>query len=485
MQNWLLKQAQINPDKTALIFAEQHWTFQQLAEEVLQTAGQIVNVAGKLPEQTRVAVLLKNNAAGYRVILALQQLGWVPLLLNWRLSNAELERQISAGQPQALIVDDSLDSLADQLQLTTTLSPILVSRLAAEKGVSIKPIAEFSADKVASIMYTSGTTGQPHGVKQTFQNHFYSAVGSAFNLGLDPAELWLCALPIFHISGLSIMMRSLIYGMGVLLVPHFSAKTTTQLLQKYPVTLMSVVPQMLQQLLAIYPANGYQRSFRGFLLGGGPIAAATLATCQQKGLPVVQSYGMTETCSQVIALNFADATQHLGSVGKPLFPMQVRLAEQPIGEIQLKGPNLAVGYLDDTAGFLAKMTADGWFKTGDLGRYDQAGFLYICGRQDEMLISGGENVFPQEIENVYQQFPAIKEIAVIGITDRKWGQVPCAFYASQESLTPQQLIDFGRQRLAHYKVPQKFIQLAELPRTASHKISRVKLRELYLRNYSD
>ncbi|MFT8869705.1 o-succinylbenzoate--CoA ligase [Liquorilactobacillus nagelii] len=475
MQNWLIKQSQINPDKIALITAAEQWTFAQLTEKVLQTAGQITTLLGELPRQTRIAVLVKNDSTGYLVILALQQLGLVPLLLNWRLSRIELQRQLKIGQPRALIVDDNL---ATQLKVDVKVKLISLKQMTTSKAQTIVPVPEFLPDQLASIMFTSGTTGQPHGVKQTFQNHFYSAVGSAFNLGLDTNELWLCALPIFHISGLSIMMRSLIYGMGILLVQHFSAVEVTQQLQDYPVTLMSVVPQMLQRLLKVYPAKGYQQHFRGFLLGGGPIDAATLKTCQQKNLPVVQSYGMTETCSQVVALNFTEAERHLGSVGKPLFPIQVRLAAKPIGEIQLKGPNLAAGYLDDSHGFSQKMTADGWFKTGDIGRFDQTGFLYICGRKDEMLISGGENIFPQEIEAVYQQFSSIQEIAVIGVNDEKWGQVPWAFYSTQKPINYQLLLSFGRQHLAHYKVPQQFIWVDHLPRTASHKISRSKLREL-------
>lgn len=266
MQNWLIKQSQINPDKIALITAAEQWTFAQLTEKVLQTAGQITTLLGELPRQTRIAVLVKNDSTGYLVILALQQLGLVPLLLNWRLSRIELQRQLKIGQPRALIVDDNL---ATQLKVDVKVKLISLKQMTTSKAQTIVPVAEFLPDQLASIMFTSGTTGQPHGVKQTFQNHFYSAVGSAFNLGLDTNELWLCALPIFHISGLSIMMRSLIYGMGILLVQHFSAVEVTQQLQDYPVTLMSVVPQMLQRLLKVYPAKGYQQHFRGFLLGGG------------------------------------------------------------------------------------------------------------------------------------------------------------------------------------------------------------------------
>ncbi|KRM84785.1 o-succinylbenzoate--CoA ligase [Liquorilactobacillus vini] len=468
MQNWLIKQATTKPDKLALIYQEQHFNFKELFNKVRQAASGLV--ALKIEKNDRIAVLPSNTVNSYFVILALQQIGALPVLLNYRLSWSEISQQVKLAKVKLLLIDDDLQLnwSATKLLKITTLKLNQLFKVAAPK-VTLKK--EFALNEVASIMYTSGTTGQPRGVVQTFGNHFYSAIGSAFNLGLDPAELWLCALPLFHISGLSIMMRSLIYGMGVLLLPHFSTVMVNKALQTRPVTLMSVVPQMLQQLLREFPATGYQARFRGFLLGGGPIDLATLNQCRQLKLPVVQSYGMTETCSQVVALSFADAPQHIGSVGQPLFPMQLRLS-QPDAEIQLKGPNIVTTYLDDPGSFQRQMTADGWFKTGDIGYFDQAGYLYVKGRKNEMIISGGENIFPQEIEKVYQNYGSITEFAVIGVPDPQWGQVPCAFFTANKRLNSKLLKAYGYQQLAHYKVPHYFYQLDQMPKTASQKIIR-------------
>ncbi|WP_143454331.1 AMP-binding protein, partial [Limosilactobacillus reuteri] len=274
-------------------------------------------------------------------------------------------------------------------------------------------IPVFKSDWVASIMYTSGTTGKPKGVLQTFGNHFYSAVSSALNLGLSSADKWLCVAPIFHISGFSIIMRGLIYGMTVRLVEKFRAEEIERILANETVTIMSVVPFMLKKLIQQQNKTNthYNSAFRCMLLGGGTIDRETLEICLQRSIPVVQCYGMTETCSQIIALRSADALLKLGSVGQPLFSTQLKLSKD--GEILLKTPALTPGYLN-LPDKLPSKTIDGWYRTGDIGHLDKEGYLYIDGRADEMLISGGENIFPQEVEQVYQRYPQINEVAVVG-----------------------------------------------------------------------
>lgn len=476
MQNWLTKQVSLNPQRIALTMGERAWTFTELQTEVITTAGQIAALTGV--DNPRVAILAKNTVASYITILAIQQLGLQPVLLNFRLAKDELNRQLQDAGVDHVLVDDEL-----QVQLASWGKLVAKATFLSElkKIAGIKPIISqvFEPDSIASIMYTSGTTGNPHGVLQTFNNHFYSAMGSALNLGLQAEDRWLCAVPLFHISGLSIMMRSLVYGMGVDLVAHFDDEAITERLVEQPIAIMSVVPTMLKRLLVQVPTVGYNSKFRCFLLGGGPIDAATLAACEAKQIPVIQSYGMTETASQIVALNFTDARNKLGSVGKPLLPVQLRLAnvDQGVGQIEIKAPNLAAGYLNQAAEFARKLTVDGWYQTGDLGYLDDDGFLFIKGRQDDMFISGGENIFPDEIEHVYSQFPKLKAIAVVGQADDDWGMIPVAFVISDQQLGMQELRDFGREHLAHYKVPVKFIQVDSFPTTASGKVQRHKLRE--------
>ncbi|MDN6436375.1 AMP-binding enzyme, partial [Lentilactobacillus parabuchneri] len=221
--------------------------------------------------------------------------------------------------------------------------------------------------------------------------------------------------------------------------------------------------------------NVYNVHFRCMLLGGGPIDLETLKDCRQLTIPVVQSYGMTETCSQIVALNDADADSRIGSVGKPLFLTQLKLAEKN-QEVLLKTPALTVGYLNRPQALPDKLTADGWYRTGDIGHFDSDGFLYIDGRIDDMIISGGENIFPDEIESVYLQRPDVDEIAVVGVDDSKWGQRAVAFVVGNQPISEPELIQFGRQRLAHYKVPKQFIQIDQLPMNAGGKVQRFKLK---------
>lgn len=475
MENWLNKQAELAPNKTALIFEGRRWTFQQLNAEVLVLNGKLQNIINKTP--CKIGLLAANTPASYLTILALQGMGIQIVLLNFRLSLFELSKQIELADIDRVLIDDSLQTRNKELTNLAKVTNISCWNLSQIKHLGEnKPnvVEEYEDNQVTTIMFTSGTTGNPHGVLQTFKNHFFSAMGSAINLGLQADDLWLCAVPIFHISGLSIMMRSLIYGMPVLLVERFEEKKITQLLQKLPVTVMSVVPQMLKRLLESFPTVGYNSKFRCFLLGGAAIDEQTLRKCIALRLPIIQSYGMTETCSQVVALSFNDALNAVGSVGKPLFPVQLRIDEET-KEIEIKAPNVTPGYLGKSSDFNKKLTGDGWFKTGDIGHFNKENFLFVEGRKGEMLISGGENIFPDEIENAYAGFSAITEFAVCGISDDQWGEVPIGFYVAPYEIPNNELIAYGKKKLARFKIPKQFVKVDRLPRTASGKVKRYEL----------
>ncbi|WP_416353433.1 o-succinylbenzoate--CoA ligase [Agrilactobacillus fermenti] len=471
MENWLKKRSQLSAEKIALVYQDKHITFSELNQMVQQLAGQINQ---QLTDQRPVAVIGNNNLITYQAILAVHQLGLPLVLLNFRLSVRELNLQLSDAQPQLVILDQALSNQISPEQLN--MPTITTSELTR---AAIKPFqvqAEFKNDQLADIMYTSGSTGRPKGVMQTFGNHFYSAIGTGLNFQLTDQDAWLCAVPLFHISGLSIMMRSLIYGLTVYLEPKFSAQRINELLSHEPVTIISVVPYMLKKLLAALPlTQHYQSKFRIMFLGGGPTDQQTLTACQQRHIPVVQSYGMTETASNVVALNFKDAQRKLGSSGQALFPVQLRIdhpKNKKLGEIQLKSPTIAQGYLNQPELFQKKFTPDHWFKTGDVGYLDADHFLFVKGRQDTMFISGGENIFPNEIEDVYHNYPDIQEIVISHESDPQWGAIPIAYIVAkpQAQLSTQTLTTFGRQYLAHYKVPKKFYLLKTLPRTGNGKI---------------
>ncbi len=465
-QNWLLKQVATQPNQIAIDDGNERLSFAELKKQVEVLVGKIDH----LNPGSRVGILATNTLMSYKLSLAIMCSGRTIVWLNWRLAGEELERQIKDSGLQLCLVENSLwrSGMTDPFK---SYSAFLIT--SADPGELI-PV--FKSNWVASIMYTSGTTGRPKGVLQTFGNHFYSAVSSALNLGLSSADKWLCVAPIFHISGFSIIMRGLIYGMTVRLVEKFRAEELERILANETVTIMSVVPFMLKKLIQQQNKTNthYNSAFRCMLLGGGTIDRETLEACLQRSIPVVQCYGMTETCSQIVALRSADALLKLGSVGQPLFSTQLKLSKD--GEILLKTPALTPGYLNLPDKLPSKMI-DGWYRTGDIGHLDKEGYLYIDGRADEMLISGGENIFPQEVEQVYQRYPQINEVAVVGQNDSVWGQVPVAFVVSDRRLSPTKLINYGYEHLARYKVPQHYIFVSELPKNASGKIRRFMLRE--------
>lgn len=465
-QNWLLKQAATQPNQIAIDDGNERLSFAELKKQVEVLVGKIDH----LNPGSRVGILATNTLMSYKLALAIMCSGRTIVWLNWRLAGEELERQIKDSGLQLCLVENSLwrSGMTDPFK---SYSAFLIT--SADPGELI-PV--FKSNWVASIMYTSGTTGKPKGVLQTFGNHFYSAVSSALNLGLSSADKWLCVAPIFHISGFSIIIRGLIYGMTVRLVEKFRAEELERILANETVTIMSVVPFMLKKLIQQQNKTNthYNSAFRCMLLGGGTIDRETLEACLQRSIPVVQCYGMTETCSQIVALRSADALLKLGSVGQPLFSTQLKLSKD--GEILLKTPALTPGYLNLPDKLPSKMI-DGWYRTGDIGHLDKEGYLYIDGRADEMLISGGENIFPQEVEQVYQRYPQINEVAVVGQNDSVWGQVPVAFVVSDRRLSPTKLINYGYEHLARYKVPQHYIFVSELPKNASGKIRRFMLRE--------
>ncbi|MCD7131762.1 o-succinylbenzoate--CoA ligase [Limosilactobacillus balticus] len=465
-QNWLLKQAATQPNQIAIDDGNERLSFVELKKQVEGLVGKIDH----LNPGSRVGLLATNSLMSYKLALAIMCSGRTIVWLNWRLASEELERQIKDSELQLCLVENSLWRSGMTKPFKSYSAFLMTS---ADPGELI-PV--FKSNWVASIMYTSGTTGKPKGVLQTFGNHFYSAVSSALNLGLSSADKWLCVAPIFHISGFSIIMRGLVYGMTVRLVEKFRAEEIERILANEAVTIMSVVPFMLKKLIQQQNKTNihYNSAFRCMLLGGGTIDRETLETCLQRSIPVVQCYGMTETCSQIVALRSVDALLKLGSVGQPLFSTQLKLSKD--GEILLKTPALTPGYLNLPDKLPSKMI-DGWYRTGDIGHLDKERYLYIDGRADEMLISGGENIFPQEVEQVYQRYPQINEVAVVGQTDPVWGQVPVAFVVSDRRLSIAELINYGYEHLARYKVPQHYIFVSELPKNASGKIRRFMLRE--------
>lgn len=472
MENWLTMQVQQRPNQIAVSDSTTELTFLEVQQRVM---GMTERLATLLDDNVRVALITPNTITGYTIVLALQQMGRQIVLLNRRLSAQELNYQVQHAGVTQVIQDDEFEHVLDGPQQITFTEVLQAARMA------VKRVDNFALADVTSIMFTSGTTGRPKGVEQTFGNHYASAQMTAENFALTAQDTWLTVVPLFHISGFSIVMRSLILGLHVHFYDYYDPEQLNRDIQAGKGTVISVVPMMLKGMLAAQTER-YPKSFRHFILGGGPVTKADLLAGERVNAHITQTYGMTETASQILTLSDADAATKLGTVGRAVAPVQVRLTQkdnQGVGRLQVKSPTVTVGYLNDDDKYAASFE-DGWFDTGDRATLDLDGFVTIIGREGDMISSGGENVFPAEIEEAYQRHPAVADIVVVGQPDERWGAVPVAFIhvAEGQKLDVADLREFGRQHLAHYKVPKVFrAHNKPWPRTASGKIQRFKLRD--------
>ncbi len=439
VEGWLERAAAAAPTRTALqaptgscSYAELHAAAQAGAQE-LHARG---TVAGD-----RVAIALAPGIEFAQALHACLLLGAVAVPVDPRLSAAERE-QILAGC--ALLIAEPLAA-------------------SGREPLERRP-AGHDLDAVAAVIHTSGTTAAPRAVELTYGNFLWSALGSAVALGVDPHERWLCALPVSHVGGLSILLRSAIYATTAVVHERFEADRVLHALAKERVTLVSLVATTLDRLLAA----GLRRpvALRCALTGGGPVPGELVARAHAAGVPVSLTYGLTESCSQVTTTPIAETHAHRASAGPPLFCTHVRVACDE--EILVRGPTVAPG----------ARAADGWLHTGDLGAL-RDGRLLVHGRKSDTIISGGENIAPAEVEAVLQAHPTVLEAAVVGRPDAEWGEAVTAWVLARpgSEIDFSELIEHCRRTLAPHKVPKGFIETGEpLPRTASGKLLRRELR---------
>jgi O-succinylbenzoic acid--CoA ligase len=448
--DWLRQRASSTPARPALACGSVRWTFAELDQRV-DAACALLTTRGIEPRH-RVGIRAANSAGFVVAVHALMRLGCVVVPINTRLSPSEVAWQIADAE-LALVLEDA------DLHEFESLSE-----------VAGRCEREFAMDDWHSIVYTSGTTGRPKGAILTYGNHWWSATASALNLGLHADDTWLACLPLFHVGGLSILLRSVICGMTALVQPRFNALEVNAAIDEQGVSIISVVSTMLDRVLLERGGRAYPSTLRCVLLGGGPAPLPLLERCAALGVPVVQTYGLTETASQLTTLAPEDALPKLGSAGKPLMGSWIRVEAD--GEICVRGPSVSPGYLHHPP------RSDAWLHTGDLGRLDAEGYLYVLDRRDDLIVSGGENVYPAEVEATLLAHPAVAEAGVIGIPDEQWGRTVAAFVvlAPGGAASADDLKRFCRERLAGYKVPRQITFREALPRNAAGKLLRRELR---------
>jgi O-succinylbenzoic acid--CoA ligase len=480
--NWLRQRAHISPDRLAIICDGQRITFRELRLWVDSAALKLATVG--VNNGDRVALLMRNSLDFVVLVHAASRIGAVLVPLNIRLTAAEIMWQLNDVNAKALIYDAANRDVGINATNIANYSTDDFHTL-SEAPIALRD--EIDLDAVHSIVYTSGTTGKPKGAMLTYGNHWWNATASALNLGVMSDDVWLAVLPLFHVGGMAILLRTVIYGNTAVIHQTFDPAAVNRDIDAEKVSVISVVSAMLQRLIEDRGDVAYPQSLRCMLLGGGPAPQPLLEACASRAIPVVQTYGMTETASQFATLTPTDALRKLGSAGKPLIVNQLRIerdgqivAVGEVGEIVLRGPTVTIGYVNRPDATAAAIR-DGWLHTGDLGYVDNEGYLYVVSRRDDLIISGGENVYPAEIEAVLMSHPAVAEAGVTGLPDDRWGQVPVAAIRLRDGqqVPTDDLRTHCAARLAKFKIPAEFRFVEALPRNATGKLLRIKLAELW------
>ena len=429
--DWLDHSARVHPDRVALADPREEVTYAQLLRRSRAMAAELAD-DGVGPGDT-VAV---DIAPGIQHAVALH--GAI-------LAGAVAQPLPAAGREGVNVAPGTHFVDADAVER------------AVERGEGWPTIRRPPREPLTRVL-SSGTSGEPKPVLLTHANHLWSALASGLKLGVEPADRWLCCLPLNHVGGLTILLRAAIYGTAAEIHPGFDPERVGEAFGSGRVTLASLVPTQLVRLLDAGVAIDRPRLL---LLGGGPLPLDVLAEAEARGATVVQTYGLTEACSQVCTLAPSEARDHPGSAGRPLLGVEVRVEE---GEILVRGPNVAPGARSE----------DGWLRTGDLGRQDEEGYLYLEGRRSDLIVTGGENVRPERVEDALRSHPAVADVGVTGEDDREWGQrvVAHVVLVAGAAPTEEALLDHVRGSLSRHEVPKQIHFRSELPRTPSGKLQR-------------
>ncbi len=497
---WLAERARISPDTTALRFHGENISFAQLHERARAKALQLRKLG--LRDGEVLGVLLDNGPLVAELLHAAAMCHAILLPINTRLTASEVAHPLEDAKVGLLVHGPGL--LAD-------LAKEAIAKVPAEQRSSVKAVSEASNDTlqlsdrtstdalpaaeelplhseigkedVLAILYTSGTSGKPKGVILTYGCFHASARGSIKLLGDAPHECWLLCMPLFHIGGLSILIRSVLTGKSVLLQDRFDAQAVSNALNTEGVSLISLVPTMLLRLLEARGESTAPDTLRGVLLGGGPISKALLHMAEELNFPVHPTYGLTEACSQVATrpIKIWENTSCYDKGGKPLAGVKVRIVDEndqelavgESGEIVVRGPIVMKGYLNQVEE-TERTLRGGWLHTGDIGVINHAGSLMVLDRREDLIVSGGENVYPAEVEAAISSHPEVHEVGITAEVDEEFGQRVVAYVVREPDtrISEEQVQAHCREQLASYKTPRRVYFIDRLPRNASGKMLR-------------
>ncbi|MEU9780135.1 long-chain fatty acid--CoA ligase [Streptomyces phaeochromogenes] len=490
--SWPARRARKTPHRTALIHGDTTLTYAGLYERTTRLAHALRDSGVRRGD--RIAYLGPNHPSYLETLFAAGTLGAVFVPLNTRLAAPELAYQLTDSGAKALVYGPTFAGLVAGLPGNSDV------RTYVEVGAEYDQLLDTASDEAIDepvipddtciIMYTSGTTGRPKGAMLTHGNLTWNAVNVLVDQDVITDERALVSAPLFHTAGLNMLtLPVLLKGGTCVLVEAFDPAATFDLIERHRITFMFGVPTMFEHV-ARHPrwADADLSSLRMLSCGGSPVPTPLIAAYQERGLTFLQGYGMTEASPGVLFLDAEHAVTKAGSAGVPHFFSDVRVVRPDLapadigetGEVVVRGPHVMPGYWglpDETAAVFH----DGWFRSGDAARIDEDGYVTIVDRIKDMIISGGENIYPAEIEDQLLAHPDIVECAVIGVPDEKWGEVPRAVVVPREdvALDPDEVLASLAGRLAKYKIPKSVVLADELPRTASGKLLKSRVRKRY------
>lgn len=493
--DWCAKWALYSPEKIAFKEFEtgRTLTYGRLNQAANSLAWLFTRQYG-LTKGDRIAILADYSLEYMALFAMAQKTGIILVPLNYRLTSSELDFMLKNAAPGMVITEPKYQHLLDSARTYSRVK----HRISTEEltaGLTTKELTEpfppaiFKDYDPVFILYTSGTTGHPKGALYTHKMQFWNSINTAISLIVNAESRTLLFAPPFHTGGWNVLTTPFLHHGGyTCILKKFDPATVLTLLQTERCTLFFGVPTMLKMLAdepaftqATFPELHY------VIVGGEPLPLPLIEIWTQKGVPVRQGYGLTEVGPNLTSLHQDDAVRKRGSIGRPNFYVETFIADeqgqlcrpdQP-GELWLRGPMVTPGYWRNKSETTRAFASGGWFRTGDLVRQDAEGYLYVVDRIKNMFISGGENVYPVELERILQTHPVISEAAVVGVPDDKWGEVGIAFVVCKpgHSISEEDVIHFCKQHLAKYKVPKKIVFLEALPKNDTGKINRISLKQ--------
>ncbi len=496
----LARNARREPFRTALVFGDKSLTFAELDARVNRVANALA--ARGVQRGDRVAVLMYNCLEVIESYFACQKLGACPVPVNFRLAASELAYILEDSGSVAVLTDSQLALLAreatagsDTVRFIATTGEVAAGiesyRELLDSGAPEAPDVDVQEDDLAFLMYTSGTTGRPKGAMLTHQNLVMNTINWSIEMEARPGDVWLSGLPLFHIGGVNGILPFIYMAGTSVITPstHFDPLESLRLLAKHRVTMCYFVPTQWQQICSLPEAKEIDTSLlRRALWGASQAPPSTLKLLVETfpAVGIVNAFGQTEMSSNTCFLKADDAIRKMGSVGLPAINVEVRIVDKDgsdtavgeVGEIVYRGPTVMKGYFNKPEA-TADAFSGGWFHSGDLVRQDDEGFIYVVDRVKDMIISGGENIYPAEVERAVERHPAVREVAVVGVPHPRWVETPVAVVvpAGEERPSTADIVEFLKVDLASYKKPSAVVYVDELPRNASGKILKRDLRD--------